>query len=99
MFDSLMQGWYHGKGAKYSRNRSYEDALTCYLKALNYAKKGGNLGSIAIETECIALTYSQLNNKHLSVQYAEKGLEIYQTNLDEKPFRDGVERLTILLQD
>lgn len=97
MINSIMTGWYQGKGDKNLRKNSYKKALKYYEKALKFAKKDGNIGTIAITIECIARVHARLNNKVFAIQYAEEGLILYSEDLQELPFKQGAERLESLI--
>ncbi len=97
MISSILEGWYSGKGNKCTRHNNYEKALFYYEKALTFARKGGNIGSIAITLECIARTYIRLNDQESAIRYAEEGLDLYQKDLKEIPFKQGAERLEKLI--
>ncbi|PIE64941.1 MAG: hypothetical protein CSA26_05480 [Desulfobacterales bacterium] len=97
MFNSIMTGWYQGKGNKNFRKECFETALNYYEKALKHARKDGNIGAIAITLECLSRTHNNLNNKVSAIQCAEEGLILYKKDLQKLPFKQGAERLEALL--
>ncbi|MHB1350610.1 MAG: hypothetical protein ACYCYR_12135 [Desulfobulbaceae bacterium] len=52
---------------------------------------------IAVELECIALTYYKLKNMSLAIQYARESLQLYRTNEENRSFKDGIARMENLL--
>lgn len=98
----IKSGWHHGKGVKYSKKRNYELSLKHYLKALDYARKTDNLGSIANELECVAINYYRLKDYDRAKLYANECLNIYKqlSEKDDSGFFDKcVDRVKELLSN
>jgi len=79
LWSAIQCGRYHGKGLKFKDQGTYETAIKHFQTALKYAESTGNVGTVAFETECLAWTYLQMNQKTEAREFAERSLGLYQS--------------------
>ena len=76
---AIQCGRHHGKGNKFKERGNLEKALMHFKLALPYAEETGNLGTVAFQMECIAVTYLEMKNPTAAKEYAENCLKLYRS--------------------
>jgi tetratricopeptide (TPR) repeat protein len=98
---AIQCGLHHGKGNRYKDRGNLDKAVMHFKQALPYAERTGNLGTVAFEMECIAITYLEMKNSSEAKEYAGSSLKLYR-NLAEQGkddvFAKGVSRMEQLLR-
>lgn len=100
LWAAIQCGRHHGKGHKYTKRGDLEKAVMYFKKALLYAERTGNLGTIAFEMECIAITYLEMKRQSEAKEYAESSLKIYRSLADQGDiFAEAVSRMEQTLSE
>ena len=77
LWAAIQCGRHHGKGNKYKERGDLENAVMHFKQALPYAERTGNLGTVAFEMECSAITYLEMKSPLEAKEYAESSLKLY----------------------
>lgn len=77
LWAAIQCGRHHGIANGYKERGHLEKAVMHFKQALPYAERTGNAAAVAIQMECIALTYLEMKNPSEGKRYAESSLNLY----------------------
>lgn len=99
---AIQCGRLHGKGHRCRERGDLEKAVMHFKQALPYAEKTGNLGTVAFEMECIAITFLEMRNASEAKECAEISLKLYRSLSEQgmdDVFAKGVSRMEQALRE
>ena len=102
LWAAIQCGRHHGKGNKYKERGDLRKAVMHFQQALPYAKRTGNLGTVAFEMECIAITYLEMKSPTKAKEYAQNSLKLYRSLAEQgtdEVFTEAVSRMEQALSE
>lgn len=102
LWAAIQCGRFHGKGHRCRKRGDLGKAVMHFKQALPYAEKTGNLGTMAFELECIAITCLEMRNTQEAKEYAESSLKLYRSLAEQGTddvFAKGVSRMEQALRE
>jgi uncharacterized protein HemY len=96
LINQIRAAWHHGRGSKYTRQKNFTSALDHFQAAAKYAASSNGHASVALETECIARSFSRLGDSVKAQESAEESLRLYR--LEGPTLNESIRRVGELIK-